>query len=242
MSGAFPIFAAGSPPPYAQTTAVGTSRSHPLVPAIVTAFEDAMAMRGRLREEAFAIHGFSGRKFRTFINNLMQEVAEPRYLEIGLFHGASFCPAIYKNRVRAVGVDNWTEYGGRPDAFYANLAAFRHPGADVTIVESDFRQVDYRAHGPFNILFYDGSHDEKDQYDGVLLPQAAMDGQYILIVDDWNWPHVRSGTYNALRDAGVTVDYHVEVRTSFHNEHLPLVHGAGSEWHNGCIVAAVSKR
>ena len=238
----FPGFQTSHPAPYAQTTAMAASRDNPFVPAINAAFEDAMAMRGRLREDAFQIEGFSGRKFRTFLNGLIQEVPNPRYLEIGLYHGASFCPAIYRNQVKAVGIDNWTEFHGTPDTFHRNLAAFKPDGADITILESDFRKVDYSVLGPFNILFYDGSHTEQDQYDGVTYPCAAMDDRFILIIDDWNWPHVRSSTYNALRDAGITVDFHIEVKTTFNNEILPLVYGATSEWHNGCVIAAVSKR
>jgi hypothetical protein len=237
----WPQFTADRPMPVAHTTAVSTSRRHRYEQPVVAAFENAMASRGRLREEAFWIDGFSGRKFRLFMNNLIGEMSAPRYLEIGLFHGASFCPAIYGNRVAAVGVDNWTEYGGTPDRFHENLAKFKPATADVEILQKDFRTVDYGAMRDMNVLFYDGSHSQQDQYDGVLIPQPAMADEYVLIVDDWNWEQVRVGTLDALRDAGARVDYQIEVRTSFGREHLPLVHGSQSEWHNGCLIAAVAK-
>ena len=165
------------------------------------AFQDAMAMRGRLREEAYRSHGFSGRKFRLLLNNLMCEVPDPRYLEIGLFHGASFCSALFKNKLRAVGVDNWSEYGGKRQVFTDNMNNFRSDEADVEIIEQDFRKIDYNTIGKFNILFYDGSHNEKDQYDGIFVPQPAMEYPHIMIVDDWNWNQVRKGTLDAVRDA-----------------------------------------
>jgi hypothetical protein len=52
---------------------------------------------------------------------------------------------------------------------------------------------------------------------------------------------VRRGTFNALTDAKRRIEYSIEVRTTFNNEHLPQVHGQTSEWHNGCIVAVTSK-
>jgi hypothetical protein len=229
------------PPPYALVTATAFSDVSALSNAVRDAFQDAMAMRGRLRDEAFQVHGFSGKKFRLLLNNLVSEVPNPRYLEIGLFHGASFCSVLFKNKVRAVGIDNWTEYGGKRELFTSNLDKFLSPDVDVEILESDFRRVAYDKIGKFNILFYDGSHEEKDQYEGVLLPQPAMESPHIMIVDDWNWTRVRNGTFNALRDAKLKVDYAVEVRTTFNDEHLPLVHGQTSEWHNGTIVAVVSK-
>ncbi len=200
-----------------------------------------MAERSSLPEGVFKVKGFSGRKFRMFLNNLMARTADPRYLEIGLFRGASMCSAMAGNTLTAVGVDNWTEYGVRSDEFWAAYDDYKHGGARVTIVEQDFRAVRYADFGPFNILFYDGPHTEKDQYDGISIPMPAMTSPAIVIVDDWNWSRVRAGTYGALRDSGVRVDYSIEVRTSFRNENLPFHSGMTSEWHNGTFLAVVSK-
>jgi hypothetical protein len=241
-SDVWPVLPRTDPPmPYALVTVSATGQADILAKAIRDAFQDAMALRGRLREEAFHVHGFSGRKFRLLLNNLMSEVPDPRYLEIGLFHGASFCSALFRNKLRAVGIDNWTEYGGKRDIFTANMNRFQSDDADVSIIENDFRKINYNEIGKFNILFYDGSHEERDQYDGILLPQSAMDNPHIMIVDDWNWNHVRNGTFNALKDAGLHIDYSIEVRTTYNGE-FPLVHGPHSEWHNGTILAVVSKR
>ena len=99
----------------------------------------------------------------------------------------------------------------------------------------------YTDFGPFNILFYDGPHTERDQYDGVSIPMPALTSPAIVIVDDWNWTRVRTGTYNALRDRKMRVDYAIEVRTSFKNENLPFHSGPTSEWHNGAFMAVISK-
>ena len=239
----FPKFQTERPAPYAQTTVSASSRNHKLIAPINSAFEDAMGLRGRLRNEAYHVHGFSGRKFRLLLNNLLHDIDDARYLEIGLFHGASFCSAVSNNRhIKALGVDNWSEFGGKREHFDKNLASFAPVDADIKIIEADFRSVDYQAAGPFNILFYDGSHTEQDQYDGVAIPQPSLDAQFILIIDDWNWSRVRKGTYDALKALHVTIDYQIEVRTTFNDESLPVIHGGGSEWHNGCLIAAASKK
>ena len=182
--------------------------------------------------------GFCGRKHRLFFNNLVRAIANPRYLEIGIFRGATLCAAISNNKVKATGIDNWTEYGGQPNEFYANLIATRGADAIVSVVEQDFRTVDYAHIGKFNIIFYDGPHAEKDQYDGVAMTLPALDDQAILLVDDWNADHVRRGTMNALRDANVQIDFSLEVRTSFDNT-MPSVAFAASDWHNGLLAAAI---
>jgi hypothetical protein len=237
----WPVIASVDPPsPYAMVTATASDQLSALSKAVRDSFQDAMAYRGRLREDAFLLSGFSGKKFRLLMNNLISEVPDPRYLEIGVYHGASFCPAIFHNRVRAVGIDNWSEYGGGRHHFDQNLSRYQTHDTDVLILEQDFRNTDYGAIGKFNILFYDGAHDEQSQYDGILYPQPAMDQTHIMIVDDWNWDRVRKGTFDALRDSKLNIDYSIEVRTTFNGE-IPLVSGPSSEWHNGTILAVVSK-
>lgn len=211
-----------------------------LIAAVRIAFQDALASRGALCDAAFRVQGYSGRKFRLFLNNLMFNLPDPRYLEIGTYHGASFCPAVYNNRLRAVSVDNWSQYGGQRSTFENYLAQFTSEDTDIEIIEDDFINIDYSAIGKFNVLFYDGLHREIDQYNGVFIPRPAMDDKYILIVDDWNDENVRRGTFNGLRDGGVNIDYMIEVRTTLNGE-FPAIARETSEWHNGALIAVVSK-
>jgi len=231
------------PQPHAHVTVVAGSQTNNLSEPLILAFQDAMAMRGRLRDEAYNVQGFSGKKIRLFFNNIMSELRDPRYLEIGVFHGASFCSALFKNRLRAVGIDDWTwikDEGARAK-LDANVTSFRTEDSDIQIIDSDFRKVDYASLGRFNIMYYDASHAEKDQYDGVVYPMQAMDSVYILVVDDWNWDWVRRATFKALRDAKARIDYSIEIRTSLNNESLPLLNGPNSDWHNGLLCATISK-
>jgi hypothetical protein len=238
---AFPSIDPSDPPsPYALVTVTATQAVDALTLAVRNAFQDAMMMRGALCDDAYRVQGYSGKKFRLFLNNLMNELADPRYLEIGVYHGASFCPAVYLNQLRAVAVDNWSQYEGQRSVFENNLARFTSELTDIEIIEEDFVNIDYAAIGKFNVMFYDGLHREIDQYNGVLIPAAAMDDNYILIVDDWNDDRVRRGTFNGLRDGGLSIEYSVEVRTTYNGE-FPLVNGMKSEWHNGALIAVISK-
>ncbi len=92
-------------------------------------------------------------------------------------------------------------------------------------------------------MFYDGSHAELDQRDGVRLPVVSMDANYVVIVDDWNWDHVTRGTFAGLRDAGCRIDSMIELRTTLQNEgqSLPEVFGSNSDWHNGMFAAVVTR-
>jgi hypothetical protein len=227
--------------PVPHVTMIETSGQSPLPRTMRDAFEDTLADRGRMDERAYLVEGFSGRRHRLFMNNLIATVEQPRYLEIGIFRGATFCAAVSNNKVHATGVDNWAEFGGKASEFYLNLAALKGPEATVNVIEQDFRTVNYAALGPFNVGFYDGPHTERDQYDGARIVIAAMTANSILLVDDWNWEQVRRGTMNAIRDSGAQIDFAIEVRTSFDNTVPAHAYGA-SDWNNGLFAAAVSRR
>ena len=194
----------------------------------------------KLPPEVSSIRGMSGQKYRTFINRVMASMPNPRYLEIGSFTGSTAAAALYGNCARAVCIDNWSQFGGPRSEFFFNLSKVCSSEIDFSVLERDFRSVDYSELGTFNVYMFDGPHAENDQYDGIVFAQPALDAVHILIIDDWNWPAVRLGTLRALRDIRCKIEYAIELRTSLNNTH-PLVRGEASEWHNGYLFAVIGK-
>jgi hypothetical protein len=90
----------------------------------------------------------------------------------------------------------------------------------------------------YNVFFYDGPHAEKDNYQAMRLVAAALDDEYVLIVDDWNWESVRNGVFSGLRDSGQRILSAIEVRTVNRVNPLDAQHG---DWHNGYLIAVVRK-
>jgi hypothetical protein len=227
--------------PPVHVTVTGTPDKHMLASKLSAAFNDAMAGIGKLDERAFQVPGMSGKKFRMCLNNLIGSLDDARYLEIGVHIGGTLCSAISQNRVTVTAIDNWSLYGrGGIDCFF-NVAKFRGVEAKISVLERDFREIDYATIGKFNVYFFDGPHEEQDQYDGATMPQPAWDPTCILIVDDWNWDKVRNGTLRGLRDSGVTLEYSIALRTSLDGS-TPAVQTTFSDWHNGLFLAVVSKR
>lgn len=188
----------------------------------------------------YAIEGMSGMKYRYFINRLVGSVPDARYLEIGSWAGSTLCAAIHGNRVKAVAVDNWSQFGGPKDQFMQNVMAFRTPEADVTVLEADFRAVDYTKMNSYNLYLFDGPHTAQDQFDGLAMALPCMDPEFVFIVDDWNWEPVRAGTAAAIGKCGLEVVFAAEVRTTLDNTH-PLVAFKQSDWHNGYLISVLAK-
>ena len=210
----------------------------PLIPYVKRAFAQAFAGEGTLDPGVLTMDGMSGRKYRLFINNLIKTIPNPRYLEVGSWAGSTLCSAINGNAVTAAAIENWSQFGGPRDAFVANLAAFRSSSSEVRVLEQDFRTVDYTSIGAFNVFMYDGPHSPEDQYDGIALARPALDAEFVLIVDDWNWQEVRLGTARAIEQLDLSMEYSLEIRSSLDNSH-PEVGFQHSDWHNGYFISVV---
>lgn len=205
-----------------------------------TAFERARQRQGKISKEALELKGWSGVMYRRLINTLLELIEEPRYLEIGVFTGSSLCAALDGNSIDAMAIDNWSQFKGPYQEFYKNLANFKGNNR-VSFLERDFRSVDYKHLGPFNVYFFDGPHKEQDQYDGVTYTLPALADNFVLIVDDWNKTNVRRGTFRAIADNGLEADFAVQVFTTLDNTHAHP-YGERSDWHNGYMLAALRKK
>jgi hypothetical protein len=210
---------------------------------LLTSFRRSMALEHSLHPLVRDMQGMSGMKYRYFINNLVGATPDATYLEVGSWGGSTACSAIFGNRVTVTCIDNWTEFGGPKDVFFANINAVCNDKVHFQFIESDYRKVDFGNIGRYKIYLFDGPHYEQDQYDGVTLAQPALEKVHTLIVDDWNWPSVRKGTQRALDDLGVRVLCYIDVRTTQKNIDFqaPDIAYERSEWHNGYFLAVCEK-
>jgi hypothetical protein len=79
---------------------------------------------GPLPDEVRQIEGMSGQKYRLLINQLVGSISDARYLEIGSLAGSTAAAALYGNRVRALCIDNWSEFGGSRELFFQTSRKF----------------------------------------------------------------------------------------------------------------------
>jgi len=215
------------------------SWDHPLSVATKNALEAAVS-KPRLPAHITLIEGMSGVSYREFINYLVSNVDNPRYLEIGSWAGSTACSAIYNNKLTINCIDNWSEFGGPKQQFFLNVRNNTNNNTVFNFYEKDFRDVNYADLGKHNIYLFDGPHGYEDQKDGVCIPVDALDNDYILIVDDYNWPEVRKGTLDGLATLGYSIISSIEVRTTEDDSH-PAISGRYSNWHNGYFIAVISK-
>lgn len=214
--------------------------SEEFIKRIDDSFRYANNKESKINDNILDIEGMSGVKSRHFFNNICS-YDDTRYLEIGSFHGSTFSSALYNNNIKAVSIDNWSEFGDqRPkEHFLKNLEKYKG-SSDVNFIEKDCWDVDINELPNFNVYFYDGHHSEESQFKALDLYRDCLDDQFILIVDDWNWENVRKGTYRGISKNNMKIIYQYELYTNDNNEHSTLSFKY-SMWHNGLVALVIQK-
>lgn len=198
--------------------------------------------KSNIGPDVLSIQGMSGAYTRHFYNNLCS-MPNTRYLEIGSWKGSSIAAAMCRNSMdTCVAIDNWSEFGGPKDEFIDVFNRYKGRN-NATFVEGDcFDPTIIESLTPhrFNIYMYDGYHSEDAQYNALVKYMPCLDDTFIWVVDDWNAPEVRNGTFRAIRDTGVRVLWKQETRLTWDNSHTETSL-ARSTWWNGLAAFVVQK-
>ena len=194
-----------------------------LTSATKKALASARAGDSKLSKTVLDIPGLTSPKVKNFINKLC-EMPEAKYLELGVFQGSIFASALEGNTIFATAVDNWSgNLPARPDVDIGvvntdNHFAFTNNVKDligknkVQVVNGDMWNLELKKLSyKHNILFYDGPHDEESHYKVLHKYLPVLDNQFVLVIDDWNWPNVSLPTKKAIKDLNLKVLYEEEI-------------------------------
>lgn len=201
---------------------------------IKEAVENALKGQSKLANEAtFEIGGFTSPAIRHLMNNL--GAIATSYFEIGTHMGSLTLATLYNNQhLSSTICDNWTEFenGGKSkEEFYKNVERYHQSGniSLPTVLEQDcFEIPDWvKKAMKVDLYLYDGGHGYEEQYKGVKDFVDAMQDECILVVDDYNWEQVISGTLNAIGDCKLQRVYYKQF--------------SSPEWHNGIGLFLLKK-
>jgi hypothetical protein len=195
-------------------------------------------------KEILEYDGMTGTRTRHFYNNICNsdEVQNIKYLEVGTWNGSSSMSAAYKNKISALFIDNWSQFGGDPGIFKENMSKYAKD-AEVFLLESDCWEVDLNEldMGPFNVYLYDGAHTELDHFKSLDYYYPILEDVFIFMVDDWNWPNVRDGTMRAINKLKLHVLFrHEEFISEDDLQNMPK-HQGKKTWWNGMACFLLEK-
>lgn len=173
------------------------------------------------------IIGFSGPTLRYLVHYVCQSVKRPRYLEVGVFYGATLALAMWKKQGVFIGIDNLGNSGfgylalkesfgeriklGKEEQCSSILSILEMYGnGQGMFIEKDHLEVPAELirekTGGVNVFFYDGDHSAMSTAEGISHFAPALADEVVLVVDDYNSGEVRAGVQWGLR----RVSYKVE--------------------------------
>lgn len=210
-----------------------------LIAHVMASIDNANKGFSKVSKEILEIDGMSSAKNRHLLNNLCS-LQDTVYLEIGAWKGSTWVSALYQNErsiTEAVAIDNWiwAEFGGSEVEFVKNCERFL-PTINYHYYSSDAFKIrkDHLFRHPVNIYFYDGDHSAVSQELALTYFDEILDDVFILVVDDWNWGEVRSGTFNAFSKLQYHVLFSIELPARYN--------GDLDNWWNGVFVAVIRKQ
>jgi hypothetical protein len=93
----------------------------------------------------------------------------------------------------------------------------------------------------FNVYLYDGEHYEQDHFQALTYYYEVLEDEFIFIVDDFNWPEVRDGTFKSIEHLKLDVVFRHEIFMSPEDlEGMPN-HKGKTSWWNGIGIFLLRK-
>lgn len=164
------------------------------------------------------IEGLSDPKVCNLLNRLVAAMpADQTYLEIGTFKGLTLCSAAIGNKGKlCIACDKfrfWNKYTGwgfqARAAFRANVEKYKATSATVEF--HDMRSLNMFSKGlvkgPIGVYFYDGDHSYAATRDNILAAAPLLANSSILLVDDWRDPIIQESTRDAVKQAGLRIEW-----------------------------------
>ena len=189
--------------------------------------------------------GYTGTCTRHLYNNICSydKFDKVRYLEIGTWYGSSSISAIYKNKLDALFIDNWSQFSGDLGVFKENIQKYLNRDTNCYFIEKDCWKVNLRSVNikPVNVYLYDGGHSVLDHYRSLEYYYDVLDDVFIFMVDDWNWSGIRDGTMAGILKMGLHILFRHEEFVSEEDLRNMPDHNGKRTWWNGVGIFVLSK-
>jgi hypothetical protein len=193
------------------------------------------SLDGNLPSIAAEIEGMTSIKIRYLLNQIVGIEENWLHLEVGCNKGATLISSLYNNlTAKGVAYEDFSENETKI-ILNENIGRYRPLIGDVNLIENDFFSVYENApyHGKFNSFFYDGVHSLFAHKKAVEISNEICTKTYILIIDDWNWYDVRTGTW-------IGISY-IQPKSVIYWDLSSRFNGDKETFHNGIGLFVIEK-
>lgn len=191
---------------------------------IQRAIARAEHLDSEIDQRIFGLNSPSGRKGRSLMNNLGRLFKDDlRYLEIGTERGVAYVSVmngLVNGPKYSCVIDPWPNDWIKSD-FDENVRNFlpslRYNQLDLLIEDCFAVDLKY-IRSKINFYFYDAMHAHQYQKMAYTYYDSVLDPVFLTVIDDWNDPEARSGTFEAFKDLEYTILFEHQIPTEFWNQ------------------------
>lgn len=208
------------------------------IQAIKEAIEKAKNHQSKMDDTAWSVPALSSLKIRHLMNNL--GAISTRYFECGVHKGGLFCSTISNNPNLLIATandsfasDETNEEKAWPQ-FIFNSGKCKSEKTEFAVIVGDTFEVDPSIIvGPIDLYLFDADHSYESQRKAMTRFLPAMADEFIVCVDDFDWPDVAAGTIKGLDEANIEIVYSKWFKGNDHDN---------DGWWNGFYVALIKKK
>ena len=203
---------------------------------VISSIEKSHNNKSSLTREVLQVKSLSGTKTRHLINNLCSYKDKSlSYFEIGCYCGSTMCSALYKNNIRAVGVDTWAVYEG--DHKHSKIlceenAEIYADKSKIRFLTGSFDSINKTTLGKFNIFHFDVEKSNTFGENVLKYYNKNFKDKFVYIRNDWNDETVSKQTFKDIESMEYKILFKNEVFTS-----TPF----DSKWRNGVAIFLLEK-
>jgi Methyltransferase domain len=186
------------------------------------------------------IPGLTSPKVQQLLNYL--GATSKKYLEVGVYLGATFCGAIAGNKLEAYAVDNWKENvqpangtvlpDNKKSMFIDNVKKYKGENT-VRVFDCDFNKVNISELSDIDLFFYDANHGEVSTAVALEYFAPCLADTSIVVFDDANVESVLKGVEQGVKNAGLGIIYEKKILNSQEN---------AEQWWNGLYILVLQRQ
>lgn len=223
---------------------------------VTAVLELSDAGQSKLSERERELYGVSSPRLKALLNNMCSKEGT-NYLELGVFKGSTIISAAYGNlNTKLVGVENYTHNQNEPKGIApegtiweniktqlkSNIKRYEELSVplntdNITIIESNFQDVDWKSYPKFDICFFDVVPADKETYKAFFettLP--ALSSEAVILFSNY------SNFKNAKELDEVIADNNHKFDVQWKKQRVSGLLSDHNSYYSGLLIIGIKKK